>query len=904
MHREQHLGWMSCRCIPLSCTKTISFLSSCRSSVRHYTSKKPIQPRWRISKHLQKGAKQQRIVEASATTSTKYKQDDERVIPTELGEEVSKSYLEYALSVILGRAIPDARDGLKPVHRRILYGMYRLGLVSEGPFRKCARVVGEVLGKYHPHGDSAVYDALVRMAQNFVMRICLVDGHGNFGSVDHDPPAAMRYTECRLSSFAQMALLGDLDKNTVSSIPNFDNSDWEPQVLPAKVPNLLLNGSSGIAVGMATSIPPHHLGELCNGLLALIDNPHISIEQLTEYIQGPDFPTGGIIMGTHGIETFYKTGHGSIVMRAKTHVETQKDGIRSHRQAIIVDELPYGVNKAAMVSHIAEMVQSKRLENISDIRDESDRDGTRVVIEVKKGADPELVLYQLYKLSALQTSFAGNMLALVDNRPRRMTLKEYLQTFLQFRVQIVRKRCEYELTKAKERKHLLDGFLLVLSCLDQVIALIRSAPDSTIAKSVLMGRKDTLEYNKKHKLSFELSEKQAEAILSMQLRRLTQLEWQRVEMEAKQLTCEIEDLQDILQKEQRVYDIIADELKTCASRFSHPRKTIISTEQGDILETKTVPNEKSLIVLTSKNFIKRMSFADFESQRRGTKGKAGITLREDETVKFLNACYGHDTLLISCKQGRMYSIPAYRIPLESRISRGSALAMLLDEDCVENGISGLLSISSFSKDDFVILISKQGAIKRCSFSVFEHFNRKGKMAIRLNSSTDSLWLKRCKLNDWIVLSTRQGRVLKFQVNEKNLMETGRTSRGVRAIRLRPDDCLIDVDVISSESSQEQCHFLAVTKTGKGKRIKASEIPVRKRYQMGVVAIKFDVRRRDELVCFRVCRNEEVVLCTNTGRIVRQSIKDIPIQSRFAKGVFIQRLDRKEEMAALTIPEWD
>jgi len=478
-------------------------------------------------------------------------------------------------------------------------------------------------------------------------------------------------------------------------------------------------------------------------------------------------------------------------------------------------------------------------------------------------------------------------------------------------VQIVRKRCEYELSKAKERKHLLDGFLLVLSSLDQVIALIRSASDSTIAKAVLMGKAD--DNKMKHKLAFELSEKQAEAILSMQLRKLTQLESRRVEMEAKQLSTDIEDLQDILQKEERVYSIISEELKTCASRFSHPRKTTISSEPADIQETKTIPNEKCLVVLTSKNFIKRISFADFESQRRGTRGKTGMTLREDETVKHFISCYGHDTLLFTCKQGRMYSIPAYRIPLESRTSRGSALAMLLNEDCVENGVAGLLSVASFSEDDYMILVTKQGVIKLFSCSVLQHFQRGGKRVVSFpkdsSGLTDFIWLKRCKWKDWIVVSTRRGRAIRFQVDDENLRATSRLSVGVQAIFLQPGDCLVDVDVIPSswlQSGSSELYFLAVGKYGKGKRIRALDIPERKRYQVGVFVMKFDRKKepKEELRFFRACRSDEVVLCTNTGRIVRQSLNDIPVQGRYAKGVFIQRLDEaaKEEIAALTIPE--
>ncbi|MFM7369498.1 MAG: DNA gyrase subunit A, partial [Sphaerospermopsis kisseleviana] len=550
----------------------------------------------------------------------------ERIIPTDLRQEMSQSYLEYAMSVIVGRALPDARDGLKPVHRRILYAMHELGLLHDRPFRKCARVVGEVLGKYHPHGDTAVYDALVRMAQDFSMRSPLINGHGNFGSIDNDPPAAMRYTECRLQALTSHSLLQDIEAETVDFIDNFDGSQQEPTVLPSRIPQLLLNGSSGIAVGMATNIPPHNLGELIDGLVALIHNPEITDTQLMQYVHGPDFPTGAQILGTSAIKEAYTSGRGSITMRGVATIETVEQRNRPAREAIIVTELPYQTNKAALIEKIAELVNDKKIDGIADIRDESDRDGMRIVIELKRDAYPRVVLNNLYKQTPLQSNFGANMLALVNGEPQILTLKNFLSVFLDFRIETINRRTRYQLRKAEERDHLLQGLLIALSHLDAIINLIRSAPDAPSAKGELIS-------------NYGLSEVQADAILQMQLRRLTALEADKIRLEHEELQVQIADLRDILDRRERVLEIIETEVTQIKTQFATPRRTAITHAEGEIDDIDLIANEKVLILVTQQGYIKRMPVNTFEAQNRATRGKAGAKVKEDDTIEhFLTCC--------------------------------------------------------------------------------------------------------------------------------------------------------------------------------------------------------------------------------------------------------------------------
>ena len=580
----------------------------------------------------------------------------ERIIPTDLRNEMSRSYLEYAMSVIVGRALPDARDGLKPVHRRILYAMHELGLTADSPFRKCARVVGEVLGKYHPHGDTAVYDALVRMAQDFSMRSPLINGHGNFGSVDNDPPAAMRYTECRLQALTGEALLRDIESETVDFTDNFDGSQQEPLVLPARIPQLLLNGSSGIAVGMATNIPPHNLGEIIDALVVLIHNPEITDTQLMQYVPGPDFPTGGQILGTTGIREAYTTGRGSITMRGVADITTVEQRGRPDREAIIITELPYQTNKAAMIERIAEMVNEKRLEGIADIRDESDRDGMRIVIELKRDAYPRVVLNNLYKQTPLQANFGANMLALVNGEPQLLSLKQFLAVFLEFRIEAITRRTRYELRKAEERDHLLQGLLIALLNLDAIIEMIRSAADTPTARQQLMD-------------SYGLSESQADAILQMQLRRLTALEAEKIRQEHDELQTQIADLQDILARRERILEIIENEVIQLKATFNTPRRTVIEPAEGEIGDIDLIANEKALILLTEQGYIKRMPVNTFEAQSRATRGKAAARVKEDDGVEHFLTCCDHDSVLFFSDRGVVYCLKAYQIPVGSRTSR-------------------------------------------------------------------------------------------------------------------------------------------------------------------------------------------------------------------------------------------
>ncbi|MGB8691484.1 MAG: DNA gyrase subunit A, partial [Microcoleus sp.] len=589
---------------------------------------------------------------------------ESRIIPTDLGNEMSRSYLEYAMSVIVGRALPDARDGLKPVHRRILYAMNELGLTPDRPFRKCARVVGEVLGKYHPHGDTAVYDALVRMAQDFSMRERLINGHGNFGSVDNDPAAAMRYTECRLTALTSDSMLRDIDCETVNFGDNFDGSQQEPLVLPARIPQILLNGSSGIAVGMATNIPPHNLGEIIDGFVALIHNPEITDLELMQYIPGPDFPTGGQILGKATIREAYTTGRGSITMRGVASIETIEHVGRPDKEAIIITELPYQTNKAALIEKIAELVNDKRLEGISDIRDESDRDGMRIVIELKRDAYPRVVLNNLYKQTPLQSNFGANMLALVNGEPQLLSLSQFLNVFLDFRIETITRRTQYELRKAEERDHLLQGLLIALDNLDGIIQLIRRAPDSAAAKQELID-------------NYGLSEQQADAILQMQLRRLTALEAQKIQQEHEELRAKISDLEDILARRERILEIAEFEAVEIKNKIATPRRTVIEHAEGEIDERDLIANEQAIILITEQGYIKRMPVSTFEAQSRATRGKAGTKMKEDDGVEHFLSCCDHDTVLFFSDRGVVYSVKAYQIPVSSRTARGMPVLQLL-----------------------------------------------------------------------------------------------------------------------------------------------------------------------------------------------------------------------------------
>ncbi|GAX35285.1 DNA topoisomerase (ATP-hydrolyzing) subunit A [Nodularia sp. NIES-3585] len=860
----------------------------------------------------------------------------ERIIPTDLRNEMSQSYLEYAMSVIVGRALPDARDGLKPVHRRILYAMHELGLMHDRPFRKCARVVGEVLGKYHPHGDTAVYDALVRMAQDFSMRSPLINGHGNFGSVDNDPPAAMRYTECRLQALTNLSLLQDIESETVDFIDNFDGSQQEPTVLPSRIPQLLLNGSSGIAVGMATNIPPHNLGELIDGLVALIHNPEITdLELMENYIHGPDFPTGAQVLGTSGIREAYTTGRGSITMRGVATIETVEQRGRQDREAIIITELPYQTNKAALIEKIADMVNEKRLEGIADIRDESDRDGMRIVIELKRDAYPRVVLNNLYKQTPLQANFGANMLALVNGKPEILNLKKFLEVFLDFRIESITRRTRYELRKAEARDHLLQGLLIALSQLDEIIVLIRHAPDAPTAKGELI-------------TNYGLSEVQADAILQMQLRRLTALEADKIRQEHEDLQTQIADLQDILARRERILEIIETEIAQLKESFATPRRTVILPGEGEIDERDLIANEKAIILVTEQGYIKRMPVNTFEAQSRATRGKAAAKVKDDDTIEHFLTCCDHDSILFFSDRGVVYCLKAYQIPVSSRTSRGTAIVQMLPIPREEK-ITSIVPVDEFSREEYLVMLTKGGNIKKTELAAFSNIRANGLIAISLEEGDQLRWVRRARVEDSILVGSRLGMAIHFRCTHEQLRPLSRATRGVRAMKLKKGDELVGMDILPAaildtlntdepetaeietveietveieaaetetaeiENQEETAEVastgsigpwvLVITMGGYGKRVPVAQFRLQNRAGQGLMATKFKNRKgKDKLATLRIVNNDhdEIMMVTKRGIIIRQAVNAISIQSRSATGVRVQRLDEEDAINGVAI----
>ncbi|NQW37766.1 MAG: DNA gyrase subunit A [Cyanobacteria bacterium] len=831
-----------------------------------------------------------------------------RIIQTDLRNEMSRSYLEYAMSVIVGRALPDARDGLKPVHRRILYAMYELGLTSDRPYRKCARVVGEVLGKYHPHGDTAVYDALVRMAQDFNMRMPLVNGHGNFGSVDGDPPAAMRYTESRLQALTTDSLLDDIEAETVDFADNFDGSQQEPTVMPARIPQLLLNGSTGIAVGMATNIPPHNLTELIDGTLALIANPDIDDLQLMAIIPGPDFPTGGQILGRRGIRDTYTTGRGSVTMRGVASVETLEVKGRPDRDAVIITELPFQTNKASLIERIAELVNDKKLEGISDIRDESDRDGMRIVIELRRDAYPQVVLNNLFKLTPLQNNFSAYMLALVKSEPVLLTLRKMLQVFLDFRIETIERRTRYFLRKAEERDHILLGLLLALDQLDPIIALIRAASDAATARVQLQERHG-------------LSEIQADAILQMQLRRLTALEADKIRLEHEDLVAKIADYKDILANRERVLTIITEELGAIRARYLSPRRTEILDLEGGLEDIDLIANERSVVLLTENGYLKRMPVSEFEATSRGTRGKAGTKTQGEEAVRLFISCNDHDNLLLFSDRGVVYTVPAYRVPICSRAAKGTPIVQMLPIPREEQ-ITSLLAVSEFAEDAVLVMLTSGGTIKRTRLSAFANIRSNGLIAIDLVERDALTWVRLALPGDSILIGSRNGMTIHFRLTDEELRPLGRTARGVRAMNLRPGDKLVSMDVLPAELADQVASagvgedtpddeaeevapsegpwVLVAAASGLGKRVPVDQFRLQKRAGMGLRAIKFR-QKADVLVGLKVLgAGEELLLVSEKGVIVRTQADAIPQQSRAATGVRLQKLDAGDRLTEVVL----
>ena len=836
-------------------------------------------------------------------------ENNDRIIQTDLRNEMSRSYLEYAMSVIVGRALPDARDGLKPVHRRILYAMYELGLTSGRPYRKCARVVGEVLGKYHPHGDTAVYDALVRMAQDFSMRMPLIDGHGNFGSVDNDPPAAMRYTESRLQSLTDESLLEDIESETVDFSDNFDGSQQEPNVLPARIPQLLLNGSSGIAVGMATNIPPHNLGELIDGLKAIIKNPSTEDKELFELIKGPDFPTGGQILGRDGIKETFKSGKGSITMRGVADIEQIKSPGRAEKDAVIITELPFQTNKAALIERIADLVNEKRLDGISDIRDESDRDGMRIVIELKRDAYPQVVLNNLFKITPLQNNFSANILALVNGEPTTLSLRKMLDVFLEFRIETIKRRTSFLLKKAEERDHIIKGLLLALDAMDNIINLIRSAKDTNSAREQLQN-------------DHELSVIQADAILQMQLRRLTALEADKIKAEHDELTRKITDYKKILSDKERINEIILEELSKIDERFSSPRKTEILNLGGGLDDIDLIANERSVVLLTTAGYLKRMPVSEFESTSRGSRGKAGTKNQEDDEVKLFISCNDHDTLLLFSDRGVAYALPAYRVPMSSRTAKGTPSVQLLPIPREEQ-ITSLVSVDSFDNECYLLMLTKAGFIKRTPLSAFSKVRSNGLIAINLEEGDALTWVRLSTEGDSVLIGSSRGMTIHFRLDIHELRPLGRTARGVKSMNLKEGDKLVSMDVLSCDLVDQLANLeeedieneneedleskslkgpwvLVASAFGLGKRVPVTKFRLQKRAGMGLRAIKFRIKD-DSLVGLKVLgEGEELLLVTEKGVIVRTNADKISQQSRAATGVKLQRLDDGDHLSEVVL----
>lgn len=801
---------------------------------------------------------------------------DEHINIINIDDEMKSSYLEYAMSVIVGRALPDARDGLKPVHRRILYSMYESGYTSSKPYKKCARIVGDVLGRYHPHGDTAVYDSLVRMAQDFSMRYPLIDGQGNYGSIDGDNAAAMRYTEAKMAKLS-MELLHDIEKETVDFSANFDESLEEPTVLPARLPMLLLNGTSGIAVGMATNIPPHNLTEVIQGVNYFIDHPNASIPELMEHIKGPDFPTRGIICGQAGIISAYETGRGIITLRSKTHMEENKK-----RRAIIVTEIPYQVNKANVIMKIAELVNEKKINGISDLRDESDRKGLRIYIELKRDAQEAIILNQLFKHTQLQTSFGINIVALVNGQPKTLNLKQIFFHYVEHRKEVIRKRTEYDLKIAKNRLHILEGLRIALQHIDEIIALIKKSEDANIARAALIE-------------NYKLSEKQANAILDMRLQRLTGLEQEKIENEFNELVIKIADLEDILVNQPRVLQIIKDEHNELNDRFGDERRTEIGEEINQVDLEDLIPKQSVAILRTQNGFIKRMPISNFKSQLRGGRGVSGISTREEDIIKQILVTNSHDFLLCFTSTGKVHKIKSYQIPESSRTSKGLSINHLLELEEDEK-ITSIIQVDNFESDEYLMMCTKKGIIKKTELSSFSYFKTRAIRAINLDDEDELSWVLQSDGEKDIILATSAGMVIRF--DEKQVRAMGRTSRGVRAIKIKADDTLVSVSLIDPETTK--LFLLLLTTKGHGKNIRVDEFKVQNRGGIGVKALKFrKTVPGDKVTDAEVVEKEdEIIVATYNGTICRQKVANISIQRRTSQGVRIIKLDDKDEVISL------
>lgn len=790
-----------------------------------------------------------------------------KIIDMEVDDELKRSFIAYAMAVNKSRAIPDVRDGLKPVHRRILYSMHEMGLYNDKAFRKCARIVGDCMGKFHPHGDSSVYDALVRLAQDFTINFPLVDGHGNFGSVDGDPAAAMRYTEARLTKLAA-EMLKDLDKETVDFIPNFDGSEEEPVVLPSRFPNLLVNGSDGIAVGMATNIPPHNLAEVIDGTIAMIDNPDITVDELMEYIPAPDFPTGGVIMGRSGIKKAYQTGQGKIIIRSKCEIEEYGTGGNA-RQRIVVTEIPYQVNKAVLIKTIADMVRDKRLEGISDIREESDRTGMRIVIEVKKDANAQVVLNTLYKKTNLQVSDGLIMLALVENgtEPKTLNLREILQYYLAHQKEVITRRTRFELNKTEERAHIVEGLVLALANIDEVIKVIKESADKNVAVERLTA-------------TFELDEKQANAILEMRLQRLTSLEVEKLKEELAQLEATILDLKDILANECRVMAIIRNDLTDIKNRYPSPRKTEISVDFGSIEDEDLIDREDVVISLTHSGYIKRLPVTEYKAQNRGGMGITAHKPKDEDYVEKMFIACTHDDILLFTSLGKVYSIKGYMIPEANRTSRGRAVVNVVGLDQGEK-IAAVLP----KKEDgngYIVIATKKGLIKKTTTDEYSRIMKNGKIAVKLNEGDEIISVQFTTGDNELLIASRSGKCIRF--HESNIRAMGRTAAGVRAMRLGENDELVDMLVVD-----ENYDILTLTAKGYGKRTNVEDYRVQGRAGKGIKAGTFNEKTGELVAMKQVTDENDIMIITTAGTIIRMHADSISRIGRASRGVRVMNV---------------
>ncbi|HHQ0599421.1 TPA: DNA gyrase subunit A [Listeria monocytogenes] len=798
---------------------------------------------------------------------------NQRITEINLNKEMRTSFLDYAMSVIVARALPDVRDGLKPVHRRILYAMNDLGMTSDKAYKKSARIVGEVIGKYHPHGDTAVYFTMVRMAQDFSYRNMLVDGHGNFGSVDGDMAAAMRYTEARMSKIS-MELLRDINKDTIDYADNYDGSEREPVILPARFPNLLVNGSSGIAVGMATNIPTHHLGEVIDGVLALSHDPDITIRDLMEYIPGPDFPTAGMIMGRSGIRRAYESGRGSITVRGRVDIEEKKNG----KETIVITEIPYQVNKARLVERIAELAREKKIDGITSLNDESDRSGMRIVIEVRRDISASVIVNNLFKMTALQTTFGINMLALVDNHPKVLNLKEILYHYLEHQKVVIRRRTEFELRKAEARAHILEGLRIALDNIDAIIKLIRGSKTSDVAKEGLMTQ-------------FNLSDKQAQAILDMRLQRLTGLEREKIEEEYQNLVALINDLKAILADDERILEIIREELEEIKVKYADKRRTeILAGDLVSLEDEDLIPEEEVAITLTKRGYIKRLPLSTYRSQRRGGRGIQGMSTHEDDFVEHLVATSTHDTLLFFTNTGKVYRSKGYEVPEYGRTAKGIPIINLLGIESQEQ-VNAVINLSEFTDDSYLFFTTKHGVVKRTTLSQFAKIRQSGLRAVELRENDELISVQMTDGSKNMIIATKHGQSIYFP--EENIRVMGRTAAGVRGIRLREDDEVIGMEVLEDDEK-----VLVVTEKGYGKQTPASQYPLRNRGGMGVKTVTITEKNGNLVAMKTVTGEEDLMLMTVSGVLIRFEIDTVSQTGRSAMGVKLIRLDEDEKVATV------